>query len=112
MNSFDIIKNVNECSYTGLETVTNTIDLSYWKANMTLNHFTDNNGYNRFVIKLDDTPIAAIMFDESNTCMFRETTTDFRLQGMQSNLWLFAASVLGNIFHSEDLTEDGRALIK
>ena len=44
--------------------------------------------------------------------MFRETLSTHRKQGLNSSLWAYAATQLGTIRHSDNLTEDGKRAAK
>jgi hypothetical protein len=115
LSQFDILKNINESNKTSLETfvsgqnISNDIFVSRF-----VYHYRDSNGFNRFTIydRINKQIIAAILFDSNNVCLFRETALNHRLKGLQSNLWCYAAVVLGNIKHSDSLTEQGKKLIK
>mgnify|MGYP003130851829 CR=1 FL=1 len=111
MSEFNILVPVNQCPHTGIETIVKT---TYAGNNLDLiiNQLTDNYGRNRFTLSLNNTVIASILFDENNICMFRETHTNYRKQGLNKDLWAFAASILGNIKHSDYMTEDGQKAAK
>jgi hypothetical protein len=105
---FDVLKKINQCSYTSLESEVSEFNF----GELVVKHFVDTVARNRFVVESAGNVVAAILFDEDKTCMFRETSEEFRRQGLQSNLWMYAASVLGNIKHSEDLTDLGKLAAK
>ena len=115
MSQFNILVNQNQCEFTGIE----TLKLSQSINNVLTNEFyvlqfTDKIGRNRFIIqnRVNNNIIAAILFDENNTCLFRETVKEYRLQGYQNNLLLLAAVKLDSIKHSDYLTKQGKKLIK
>lgn len=109
LSDFDILKKINESNKTSFETLINE---KIFSSSVVVQHFRDTNGYNRFIVKGFKKIKSAILFDENNTCIFRETLKEYRLQGLQSSLWLYAAVKLGNIKHSDNLTEQGKKLIK
>lgn len=108
MANYDIITDSNMCQHTGFES-TKIIPLS---AMMHLEHHTDQVGRNRFVVVDSGERVAAILFDSDNVCMFRETLPEHRRKGHQNNLWAFSAVTLGNIKHSEYMTDLGRLTAK
>ena len=97
---------MNQCPHTSLEQ--ELASMPY--KGLTVVHLKDDAGRNRFVVQSLIEVVACILFDENNVCMFRETAPKYRRQGLQDNLWKYAALVLGGVYHSEDLTEDGQQM--
>ena len=108
---FEIIATLNNCPHTNYESKIETIDLSGWKDGFSVDVFKSKLT-DRLVVNHNGSPVAAILFDEFKTCMFRETLPNYRRQDIQSNLWALSVMVLGDIRHSEHLTDMGKILVK
>ena len=105
---FNIIARINESSVVeGFESIVSSVSF----GPVVVEHYKTKTS-NRFVAFIDNTPVAAISFDSDNYCMFRETLSVNRKQGLNSSLWAYAATVLGTIRHSDNLTEDGKRAAK
>jgi len=105
---FDIIKPINQCNKTGLEKLTNSQSI----GDLAVHQYSDCKNRNRFVLYKNLKPIASILFDSDKVCLFRATLPEYQNNGYNSNLWLYAAVRLGNIKHSQYLTEAGQKLAK
>ena len=105
---FNIINKINESSAVeGFESAVSSVSFGH----IVVEHYKTKTS-NRFVAFIDSAPVAAISFDSDNYCMFRETLSTHRKQGLNSSLWAYAATQLGTIRHSDNLTEDGKRAAK
>jgi hypothetical protein len=110
---YNIVKLLNESDKTGLERIVDLVSIDNYKRDYTIRHYIDNNGFNRFVLTNSySIPISAILLDNNNICLYRETLSEYKNKGYNKNLWLYALSVLGSIYHSDNLTIEGKRLIK
>ena len=112
MLGFDIIKPINQSNKTSVESFVKSTCISWYEEGFTIEQYIDSNNNNRFVIMDNNAPVSAILFDDTNTCLYRETLINYRGQKLQLNLWLFVACVLDDVKHSDNLTIDGAKFIK